>query len=177
MKKKITVFLILGVLLAAGWFLGLSPIIKFRNNENLVLEAAKDYFDLNASELPTGNRIKTVTLKTLYRNKFLDKDVYDPYGTKTCSVDKSWVKVKRVNDEYQYYVNLDCGIFKSSIDAAGPEIELNGDKLYKSYMVLEIGADELLKPLYEGLQQEEDLKLDYDYEKFKEEFEKEFAQQ
>ena len=54
---------------------------------------------------------------------------------------------------------------------------LNGDKLYKSYMVLEIGADELLKPLYEGLQQEEDLKLDYDYEKFKEEFEKEFAQQ
>ena len=54
---------------------------------------------------------------------------------------------------------------------------LNGDKLYKSYMVLEIGADELLKPLYEGLQQEEDLNLDYDYEKFKEEFEKEFAQQ
>ena len=50
-------------------------------------------------------------------------------------------------------------------------------KLYKSYMVLEIGADELLKPLYEGLQQEEDLNLDYDYEKFKEEFEKEFAQQ
>lgn len=129
MKKKITVFLILGILLAAGWFLGLSPIIKFRNNENLVLEAAKNYFDLNASELPTGNRIKTVTLKTLYRNKFLDKDVYDPYGTKTCSVDKSWVKVKRVNDEYQYYVNLDCGVFKSSIDAVGPEIELNGDKV------------------------------------------------
>lgn len=51
---------------------------------------------------------------------------------------------------------------------------LNGEKLYKGYVAIEIDADEILKPLYEEMQAEADLELDADYEKFKEEFNQQF---
>ena len=51
---------------------------------------------------------------------------------------------------------------------------LNGEKLYKGYVAIEIDADEILKPLYEEMQAEAELELDTDYEKFKEEFNQTF---
>jgi hypothetical protein len=44
---------------------------------------------------------------------------------------------------------------------------------YKFYIAIEIGADELLKKYNERLSTDERLKIDYDYEKFKDTFEKE----
>ena len=53
---------------------------------------------------------------------------------------------------------------------------LNGEKLFKHYMVVEVAKDELLEPIYEGIQEDEELKLDMDYQQFAEEFDKNFQQ-
>ena len=49
---------------------------------------------------------------------------------------------------------------------------LNGEKLFKHYMVVEVAKDDLLEPIYEGIQEDEELQLDMDYQKFAEEFDK-----
>jgi hypothetical protein len=41
---------------------------------------------------------------------------------------------------------------------------------YKCYMAIEIGADELSKPIHEKLTNDDILRVDYDYEKFREKF-------
>lgn len=46
---------------------------------------------------------------------------------------------------------------------------------YKTYVALELSADELVSKYNERLSKDERLKIDYDYEKFKETFEKEMA--
>ena len=44
---------------------------------------------------------------------------------------------------------------------------------YKTYVAIELSADELVARYNERISQDERLKIDYDYEKFKETFEKE----
>ena len=51
---------------------------------------------------------------------------------------------------------------------------LDGEKLYKAYIALEIGTDEILKSLYQDIQADEDLAIEASYEKFKEEFNQTF---
>ena len=50
----------------------------------------------------------------------------------------------------------------------------NGQRVFKTYMVVEAGASQLLKPLYEGLQKEEDLQLDMNFDEFKQQFDQRF---
>lgn len=49
----------------------------------------------------------------------------------------------------------------------------NGAKVFKCYYAIEIGQEELAMSLYGGLKKDDKLRLDYDYEKFKENFERE----
>ena len=110
------------------WFLIISPKMTFDSNENKMREAAKRYFELNSSELPTGKRVKTITLTELYSKKYLDSDFYAPYSNNLCNQTDSWVKVrKQDNGSYEYLVYLNCGVLQSNIDHKGPEIKLNGD--------------------------------------------------
>lgn len=53
----------------------------------------------------------------------------------------------------------------------------NNRKIYKCYMIVQFGKDELLKPLYDELQKDNKLQLKKNYEAFKEEFDKEFQKQ
>ncbi|MBR5442926.1 MAG: hypothetical protein IKV22_00890 [Paludibacteraceae bacterium] len=53
---------------------------------------------------------------------------------------------------------------------------LDGEKLYKGYVAIEIDADEILQPLYDGMQADQELELDLDYERFKAELEKMLSQ-
>ena len=124
--KKIKLVITLVVILGFVWFLVVSPMITFHSNEKKLEAAAKRYFELNSNELPTGERVKTVGLNTLYHKAFIEGDLYIPYTHKTCSVENSWVKVKKDNNEYKYYTYLECGILSSTIDHKGPEITLNG---------------------------------------------------
>lgn len=122
LKIGITV-LIIGLF---AWFLLLSPFLTFKGNESKMLEAAKRYYEINKDQLPTGNRIGTVSLETLFHKAFLEEDFYIPYSKKPCSLDNSWVKVKQEDGEYKYYGYLQCGVISSTIDHKGPEIILNG---------------------------------------------------
>ena len=71
-KKKITISLIVVIAVALIWFLIISPLIEFKKSEKEVLNAGKRYFEVNKTYLPTGNRIKTISLKTLYNKDFID---------------------------------------------------------------------------------------------------------
>ena len=127
LTKRIKLLITLAIIGGFVWFLVLSPMITFRQNEKALEEAGRRYFELNTNELPTGTRVKTVTLKTLYHKSYIEKDLFIPYSKKNCSVENSWVKVKRDNGEFKYYSYLDCGVLSSNIDHKGPEIKLNGE--------------------------------------------------
>ncbi|MBP5678212.1 MAG: DUF5011 domain-containing protein [Bacilli bacterium] len=130
--KLIAVFIIAG---AFAWFLIISPMIQFHHHESTLEEAARRYFELNPDQLPTGERVKTLSLNTLYKKSYLKEDFHIPYSSKLCSLEKSWVKVRRENQEYRYYVYLDCGFLKSGVDHRGPQIQLTG----KEEMTVNIG--------------------------------------
>ena len=128
-SKKIRIIITIAIVCAFLWFLVISPMITFHNNEKKLEEAAKRYFELNSNELPTGNRVKTVSLKTLYHKAFLKDDLKIPFTNKGCSIDNSWVKVRKENNEYKYYTYLECGILSSTVDHKGPVITLKGDNV------------------------------------------------
>ena len=128
-NQKLNVKLIVTVAIVCCfvWFLVVAPLTSFHKNEKIMEEAAKRYFELNSNLLPTGERVKTVDLSTLYHQSYIKKDMYIPYTNKTCSIDNSWVKVRKENNTYRYYTYLECGFLSSTIDHKGPEITLNGD--------------------------------------------------
>ena len=128
MLKKIKLVITIVLILVFVWFLIVSPMITFHDNEGKLESAAKRYFEINSSQLPSGNNVKTITLKTLYHQAYIKGDLYIPYTNKTCSIENSWVKVRRVNGEYKYYTYLECGVLSSTVDHKGPVITLNGDK-------------------------------------------------
>ncbi|MDD6403446.1 MAG: DUF5011 domain-containing protein [Mollicutes bacterium] len=111
------------------WYLIISPMMKFHDNEKQMINAAKRYFEINSNELPTGKRTKTLSLSTLYSKSYLENDFYVPYTSNVCDQTDSWIKVRKNNSgEYEYLVYLDCGVLQSSIDHTGPEIKLNGSE-------------------------------------------------
>ena len=77
------------------WFLVLSPMLTFHSNEKKIENAAKRYFELNSDKLPTGERVKTLSLNTLYKQSYLkegmglgyaqeSKQIVGTYANKTC---------------------------------------------------------------------------------------------
>ena len=143
MKKKTKIIFIIVVVLIALFFLFIKPYINFKQIESKVLDAGKRYYEINSSQLPTGNKIKTVDLKDLYLKDFIDSDLKVEITDRKCSLDDSWVKVKKENNEYNYYIYLKCGMFKSNIDHEGPTITLKGKDeitLYKGEEYKESGV-------------------------------------
>lgn len=129
MKNKLRLIRLTITVVIVGlfvWFLVLSPYITFKQNENAMVKAAKRYYEINLDKLPTGTRISTVTLQTLSRESYIDKDFYVPFSKEPCSITESWVKVKHTDSGYKYYVYLECGVLKSATDHKGPTITLNG---------------------------------------------------
>ena len=129
MKNKLRLIRLTITVVIVGLFVGflvLSPYITFKQNENAMVKAAKRYYEINLDKLPTGTRISTVTLQTLSRESYIDKDFYVPFSKKPCSITESWVKVKHTDSGYKYYVYLECGVLKSATDHKGPTITLNG---------------------------------------------------
>lgn len=52
--------------------------------------------------------------------------------------------------------------------------EEKGERIFKTYMVVELGEDTLLRPVFDGLQKDDELKLDSDYQSFKKDFDEHF---
>ena len=128
-KKKIKIVVIVVIIVLILWFMVISPILKFKKNERTLENAAKRYYEINTGQLPTGKKIKTVQLQTLYDKNFISDDLRSSYTKKVCDIRNSWVKVKKENNDYKYYTYLKCGIFSSKVDHEGPVIKLKGDDL------------------------------------------------
>lgn len=126
--KYLKIFITVVIVALLSWFLVIKPMRAFKGYEKEMEEAAKRYYELNPTELPTGSRISTVSMQTLYHKAYLNEDFYIPYTKEPCEMQKSWVKVKKVNGEYKYYTYLKCGALQSSVDNKGPEIKLNGSE-------------------------------------------------
>ena len=142
MNKKllntIKFLITIAIICSFVWFLVISPMITFNKYENTFKEAAERYYELNSNKLPTGERVKTLSLNALYKESYLKDDFYIAYSKKPCSLEKSWVKVRRdKNGEYEYLVYLECGTIKSNIDHEGPVIKLKGDKT----ITLDVGEE------------------------------------
>lgn len=128
-KKKIKIVVIAVVIILVLWFIVIGPMLKFKKNERILENAAKRYYEINTGQLPTGKKIKTVELQTLYDKNFISDDLRSSYTKKVCDIRNSWVKVKKENNDYKYYTYLKCGIFSSKVDHEGPVIKLKGDDL------------------------------------------------
>ena len=154
-KKTIRTIVIIAVIVGVAYFLIMRPYIKFKTYENTMKKAAQRYFEINETRLPTGKRISTVKLSTLYNEKYIKDDFKSPLNGKYCSTTKSWVKVKKDGTNYKYYVYLDCGALKSNVDHEGPTIVLNGEE------TMRINKNETFKdPGVKALVDNSDGKLD-----------------
>ena len=125
--KKIEKYTILAIVLVLIYVIVVNPFIKFKKNESILKNAVKRYYEINEAQIPTGRRVATVTLQTLYDEKYIEENLYMPVIKNVCSASKSWGKVTKVDSELKYYTYLDCGIYKSNVDHTGPEIKLKGD--------------------------------------------------
>lgn len=159
MKKKhmalIKLLIIISIVAVFIWFLVISPMLQFRGYEAQIKDATKRYYELHSSELPTGERVRTLSLSDLYKAGLLKGTFYVPLTTKACSVENSWAKVKKENGHIIYYAYLDCGAMKSNIDHKGPEIKLKG----KETITLSLN-EEYKEPGVESVIDDKDGKLD-----------------
>ena len=94
-KKIIRTIIIVVIIVGITYFLIIRPYIKFKTYESTMKKAAERYFEINETRLPTGKRISTVKLSTLYNEKYIQEDFKSPLNGKYCSTSKSWVKVTR----------------------------------------------------------------------------------
>lgn len=147
MNKKVKIILIVSLILLSIFFLFIKPYMNFKSMEKKVLESGKRYYEINNSQLPTGNKIKTIDLKTLYLKDFIESDLKVKITDKKCNLDNSWIKVKKEDIDYNYYIYLECGIFKSKVDHEGPTIKLKGEDeitLYKDEEYKELGIESVV---------------------------------
>ena len=98
---KIAVVVVIVVLFL--WFLVIHPLITFHSYETEIENAAKRYYEINERELPTGTRVKTLSVQELFDQSYLKNDFYVPFSKKPCSIKDSWVKVRQEDGEYKYY--------------------------------------------------------------------------
>ena len=136
-EKYIKIVVTVLIIVALVWFLVLSPLLKFRSMEKTLLNAAKRYFEVNENLLPTGNRLRKISLDTLYDKEFVKEDLRAPYTNTLCNSSDSWVKVsknKKDDTKYDYNVYLECGVFRSKIDHTGPTVKLNGEDEITMYI-------------------------------------------
>ncbi len=131
-KQKIIrivgVVLVIVIVVLLIWFLYLYPRKVFKDNERILDEAGKRYYQINRAVLPSDEgRVVSVSLNTLVKQKYLE-GFYIPYSNKVCDLNESNVKVVKKDGEYVYYTYLKCGKYESNVDHDGPVIELNGDK-------------------------------------------------
>ncbi len=126
-------FILIGVV---SWKFFFSRYYQFGRQEKMFLDGAISYYDTYPRYLPKVGETREVSLQDLYDAGKVET-LYVPGSHKFCDTD-SWVRVYQNEDnEYEYFVNLECNKFNSKIDRKGPEVELNGD----SSIIVDYGSE------------------------------------
>jgi hypothetical protein len=82
----------------------------------------------------------------------------------------------------QRFESLVREVFKNKLNGSHPicekvtQGEKNGRTMYTAYVAMELGGEELVKQTANKLSADEELKVDYDYEKFKKSYEEAMKQ-
>ncbi len=141
LKYKILFVLIIIIIL--GYIFVLKPFLTFRKMEEKFLDSGKRYYEINSSKLPTGKRINKLYLKELYDKSFVEEDYKKLIIDNKCSLENSFIRVYKKDNNYNYDAYLECCMWKSKIDHEGPVINLNGNdeiNLYKDEKYKELGV-------------------------------------
>lgn len=160
--------------------------IHSQETEELIPCTGPEFY--STREIVRGNGIgESMQQQTARRMAYSNavKDLAGKISTTVKSVFNTYVNDETINmDEtfYQKYegmqkeiVNQTTG-YRTICEKYASYINSANRKIYKCYLAIEIGTDEILKPLYETTQQESSEKLNVEYEQFKEEFNKIFEQ-
>ncbi len=160
--KKISLICVLVVLVVVIYYcFFLGPSLKFKAQEDQLLEAGKLYFERNSYLISNNKTVREISLSKLYDQKYLDT-LYIPNSKKLCDAKESFVKVKNENGKLEYLAYLECGKYHSTVDHEGPEILLNGD----STVTVARGKDykeegiKQVKDNYDGTMKTSDVDID-----------------
>ena len=96
-RNRVVVIAIVVIFLLLLWTIFLGPFLSFKKHEKELLDGAKRYYDINSTKLPTGTKIGTISLKTLYEKEFVDTKANSVYATNKCNIENSFVKVRKEN--------------------------------------------------------------------------------
>ncbi len=78
----------------------------YKNQENMVIMAAKEYYSDHKGELPIENDTSTITLDELIENDYIDT-VKDSKGN-VCNGESKVTVSKIDNKKYKYTIELNC---------------------------------------------------------------------
>ena len=99
---KIAVVVVIVVLFL--WFLVIHPLITFHSYETEIENAAKRYYEINERELPTGTRVKTLSVQELFDQSYLKNDFYVPFSKKPCSIKDSLSPGFPVTNSFKFII-------------------------------------------------------------------------
>lgn len=101
----------------------------YNNQIENIIKAAKDWSSENLSNLPENNDEKlNISLEMLMSLGYVEDNLINPITDKYFSPD-TVITIKRVNNNYQYQVNVDFDSEKVEVDRDAPVLFLNGDYL------------------------------------------------
>jgi len=128
-RKPIVFFIVVSILLLVvgyvWWMIYDSKLEEFKNNERILEEAVREYYEYRPELLPKSGETREVKLEKLFQEERIES-IYIP-GTKNICDTDSWVRVRNNEGTYEYYTYLKCGKYESQIDHNGPEITLKGE--------------------------------------------------
>lgn len=191
-KKQISLFVLIALM---SLFLPISAqnhsdqLNNYLTDEELLVEvpcSGPDYF--STPDIIRGSGIGESLQQQMARRMAYSNAIRDLVGKVSTSIDA--VFTMYINDEsfdmdetlYQKYEGMQQEQIKQTTgyrticEKYATYMNNKGRKMYKCYLAIEIGTDEILKPIYETTQQEGSEKLNVEYDQFKEEFNKNFEQ-
>lgn len=101
----------------------------YNNQIDNIVKAAKDWSSENLTNLPENNNEKlNISLEMLMSLGYLEDNLVDPLTDKYFSPD-TVITIEKINNNYQYKVNVEFDKEKVEVDHDAPVLFLNGDYL------------------------------------------------
>jgi hypothetical protein len=111
MKKLCLVLVIIFILVGCGVKTDYTK--DYQNLEAKFLTAGKAFVANNKNLVPTDDNIYSIKLEQLYTGKYLGDKLIDPKSKKECDKQNSYIRVKRVNEDFDFTLYLKCDNYET----------------------------------------------------------------